>query len=1286
MLLDRATHPSSCSTSAVVRNKRPIKPTASASDAGSSDGKLFFTRRSPSSFPTRKSKTMRTSCRLATPLSALAASALFSGGHQHLPGGNILSTANAMVMSREMYPDSTKQKVQDRRKERQMCGKHTCQAEKDQFRAEHNSRVAEIDAWLRRGLEGWFINETWKEQDNFDMCVQSYEDYADTMALDDELHREKYHILEALTRKASQKPVLRKFGVNQQEFLKGPIEDGFERGLFQDLATNILNGQPIYLQKDRSKANTTDHFLAMLDEVTKTKFMEQHPDGIILKPSDGTNSIGVVWIQILWNKFEIRKYFDHEARINAKKPSEEELEKLDFGYRTFAFYLNKDEFFTSRNQVLSYLLSEHIPHYHEYMQKTVWNQVTRKARWFVEEKVPVGSMPPVTWTPRQVLSVETSPLEIRVNVMCREILGFWISIEGNEFDNCLHKNGTFGINNPELWTVLANNWGGLDENPRAKFEEIITKVAELYMAFHPAEMGNIPMVRFDFFAHPERNGKFYTYNEGVYGIAAQSLRTYEKRVQAYTDEMNGHKIQTVTRILNRREMQKREKNEANMKRKSDELLEIDGVRAQGWPLGQKYQNGPLYVGRDEVEQAKQEANAAAEKGKVVLDEDARVFYIDNFASDAEMDAIMQAATPALDVSHGGSVTGRVTELEVTAHPLLRKVELRKHALLDLDNHMPGTTRVRQYSPGNGHPIHTDWWNKYVVPGKPNNLIATLHLFMTDVEEGGATDFPKLGKEVIPKRGRLAVWWSCDKNAKINPISEHEGKEIIRGTKWTATTFIYNYMDRCMPNVTMDTPVQAIYPDDFQWPAGADDHAHPEGSDSEDYDHTADEDQDDEDSAEPAASASTSRKSDDDKGPAGELLEAGPEKDVGVVVSEVAEKKDDNDMSKKKEDKIQTESKKNDADKTSAEKMKEEQQAAASKDPAAKKQSEKMNASENKKSENDKSATSKTASSEGTKVTQKKKDEKDPSLIDPEEIMKKRRAHMQGEKVEDSHEGASDSSDAVHEEKPARPMFRADGRDISEESGDDLDDMDSNEGHSSLESSDDRSIPDVSVHGDASHGTDDRTHKEQRKKDKGSSDEFMVDGVHYHKKHDYLDDPDYEGLRDLDSGEPGDGPDDPDAEYANTKLLSHGENMRVRIVPVNGQKGVELPPGSVKNTKPNVEYVDSSDEDEDSNAGNQDRKRPRDPDSDSDAEHQRGHPDDDMGGASDDMSESDDDHGRKNHHDSAADSDHDDHPEDDSNEAPSGGHEHDEGDTSGEDHEFKQKKKHAEDAGEHHSEE
>ncbi|CAD7922124.1 unnamed protein product [Amoebophrya sp. A25] len=703
--------------------------------------------------------------------------------------------AEAMVMSRTQFPDRALKTVTESRVKRKMCGKHACWVNKDQFKLEHESREQEVKNWLARGLEGWFLNRTWNEDDAFRMCQDSYEEYQDVVALDEDLYREKYATLESLTRKASQKEILREHGVNQMRFERPPQSDGFDATVFKARAEYYNqdkgNGTSALDQQQSSDTffsaqNETTQFIALLENITHPDTLRNYPAGLILKPSDGTNSIGVLWVQMLSDKEAVDAYWQHPAREGMPQREGKEGEPA---FRTFAFYGNLDHFWPTWEDMVEHVVGSHLPHYHEYMQRTVWENPLRKGRWFVEKKVPVSNHPPVSWTHRALLTAETSPIEIRVNVMCREILGFWISIEGNEFDNCVHKKGDFNVVNPEIWTVLARNWGGFDKNPRKQFEKLFEDVANLYMEVHPVELGNIPMMRFDFFAHPQdEKGLWHTYNEGIYGIAAHLLRPYESRVQAWMDEKNGHNRGTLLG-------QKRPQAEGQSAQGKNAEAVADTERLTSFPL--KHFGNKLDVSPLEWQQAQKEAETAKNR-EVVLDEEARVSYIDDFASAEEMAAMRGVAMPQLDPGRSGKKTGKVAEIDFDAHPLLRQVELRKHALIGLDNHMPGTTRVRRYGPGDGHPVHTDWWDSFVNPARPSNLIATLHLFMSDVAVGGGTDFPHIQREVSPKAGRLAIWWSCDRDGQILQRSEHEGKPVVEGIKWTSTTFIYNYMDRCIP--------------------------------------------------------------------------------------------------------------------------------------------------------------------------------------------------------------------------------------------------------------------------------------------------------------------------------------------------------------------------------------------------------------------------------------------------------------------------------------------------------
>lgn len=81
--------------------------------------------------------------------------------------------------------------------------------------------------------------------------------------------------------------------------------------------------------------------------------------------------------------------------------------------------------------------------------------------------------------------------------------------------------------------------------------------------------------------------------------------------------------------------------------------------------------------------------------------------------------------------------------------------------------------------------------------------ATFMMYLTDVDAGGATHFPKAvpltvrersaavnaaGIRIWPKRGRALVFWSVTGGVE-DPRSLHEAEPIVEGEKWIATKWL-----------------------------------------------------------------------------------------------------------------------------------------------------------------------------------------------------------------------------------------------------------------------------------------------------------------------------------------------------------------------------------------------------------------------------------------------------------------------------------------------------------------
>ena len=99
-------------------------------------------------------------------------------------------------------------------------------------------------------------------------------------------------------------------------------------------------------------------------------------------------------------------------------------------------------------------------------------------------------------------------------------------------------------------------------------------------------------------------------------------------------------------------------------------------------------------------------------------------------------------------------------------------------------------QVVHYSEGQSYTSHYD--NKMGCVRRACTFMA----YLSDVESGGATHFPKAvvistqgqGIKVWPKKGRALVFWSAIDGWE-DPNSLHEAETVARGSKWIVTKWL-----------------------------------------------------------------------------------------------------------------------------------------------------------------------------------------------------------------------------------------------------------------------------------------------------------------------------------------------------------------------------------------------------------------------------------------------------------------------------------------------------------------
>ncbi|PKI75141.1 hypothetical protein CRG98_004476 [Punica granatum] len=118
-------------------------------------------------------------------------------------------------------------------------------------------------------------------------------------------------------------------------------------------------------------------------------------------------------------------------------------------------------------------------------------------------------------------------------------------------------------------------------------------------------------------------------------------------------------------------------------------------------------------------------------------------------------------------------------------------------------------QILHYEVGQKYEPHFDYFLDEFNTKNGGQRIATLLMYLSDVEEGGETVFPaasgnfssrsgwdelsecaKQGLSVRPKMGDALLFWSMRPDATLDPTSLHGGCPVIRGNKWSSTKWMH----------------------------------------------------------------------------------------------------------------------------------------------------------------------------------------------------------------------------------------------------------------------------------------------------------------------------------------------------------------------------------------------------------------------------------------------------------------------------------------------------------------
>ncbi len=183
----------------------------------------------------------------------------------------------------------------------------------------------------------------------------------------------------------------------------------------------------------------------------------------------------------------------------------------------------------------------------------------------------------------------------------------------------------------------------------------------------------------------------------------------------------------------------------------------------------------------------------------------RTVLLGNFLSSVECDLLIATAAKKLnnslivDRETGGlredpTRTSEGTYFSRGETDLVIAIEKRVEAIFGFELSRQEPLQVLHYRIGGKYDAHYDYFDTLdsgsaIAVKNGGQRIATLIMYLNNVELGGATIFPRLALEIKPRKGNAVYFESMGDNGELNPSTLHMGAAVGQGEKWIATKWI-----------------------------------------------------------------------------------------------------------------------------------------------------------------------------------------------------------------------------------------------------------------------------------------------------------------------------------------------------------------------------------------------------------------------------------------------------------------------------------------------------------------
>ena len=145
-------------------------------------------------------------------------------------------------------------------------------------------------------------------------------------------------------------------------------------------------------------------------------------------------------------------------------------------------------------------------------------------------------------------------------------------------------------------------------------------------------------------------------------------------------------------------------------------------------------------------------------------------------------------------------------------PTVKNIDERVANLTGVPVNHQEDTQVLRYELTQHYSAHLDAWDPQYYQSDTSwfhhghmNRLATVFWYMSDVEQGGETIFPRAkgfpqphdmwscatGLKVKPEKGKVIIFYSLHPNGNVDENSLHGGCPVEKGKKWAANKWVWN---------------------------------------------------------------------------------------------------------------------------------------------------------------------------------------------------------------------------------------------------------------------------------------------------------------------------------------------------------------------------------------------------------------------------------------------------------------------------------------------------------------